>query len=71
MLVYHVHSIFEQVDKVQNVLKAEKQKKEAETQEKEPKMQQKDPGKRKREAQEVEYAIKGYWIKDKKKVKVQ
>ena len=33
-------------------------------------MQQKDPGKRKREAQEVGYVVKGYWIKEKKKVKV-
>ena len=33
-------------------------------------MQHKDPGKRKREAQEVVYVVKGYWIKEKKKLKV-
>ena len=33
-------------------------------------MQQKDLGKRKRETQEVGYAVKGYWIKEKKKIKV-
>lgn len=51
-------------------MEAEKQKMEAKTQEKEPEIQQKEPGKRKREAQEVGYAVKGYWIKEKKKVKV-
>ena len=57
-------------DEVQSVPDTEKQKKEAETQEKELKMQHKDPMKCKRETQEVRYAIKGYWIKEKKKVKV-
>ena len=76
MLVYHVHSIFEQmnkdqsVDKVQCVMEAEKQKMDAETQEKRLEIQQKDPRKRKREAQEVGYVVKGYSIKEKKKVKV-
>lgn len=51
-------------------MEAEKHKMEAETQEKGPEIQQKEPGKRKREAQEVGYAVKGYWIKEKKKVKV-
>ena len=67
MFVYHVYSIFEQMDKVQSidevqsVPEAEKQKKEAKTQEKGLEMQQKDPGKRKRETQAIGYAIKGYW----------
>ena len=51
-------------------METEKQKMSAETQEKGPKIQQKEPGKWKTEAQEVGYAVKGYWIKEKKKVKV-
>ena len=51
-------------------MEAEKQKIKAETQEKGPGIQQKEPGKRKREAQEVGYVVKGYWIKEKKKVKI-
>ena len=43
---------------------------EAETPKNRPKIQQKHPGKHKREAQEVVYATKGYWIKEKKKVKI-
>ena len=41
----------------------------AETQEKRSEIQQKEPRKRKRGAQEVGYAVKRYWIKEKKKVK--
>ena len=33
-------------------------------------MQQKELGKRKRETQVVGYAVKGYWIKERKKIKV-
>ena len=33
-------------------------------------MQQKDSRKHKRETQEFGYPIKGYWIKEKKKIKV-
>ena len=44
------------VDEIKSVLEANKQKK--------------DPGKCEREAQEVGYAVKEYWIKQKKKVKV-
>ena len=51
------------MDKVQSVPEAETQKKEFE-------MQPQESRKRKRETQVVGYAIKGYWIKEKKKIKV-
>ena len=43
---------------------------EAETQQKEFEMQQKESRKRKKETQVVGYAVKGYWIKERKKIKV-
>ena len=57
------------MDKVQSVDEVQSVPKD-ETQEKDPEMQQKDSGKHKRETQEVGYAIKGYWIKENKKIKV-
>ena len=57
-------------DKVQSDMEAEKQNMKAETQLKGLEIQQKEPGKWKREAQEVGYAVKAYWIKEKKKVKL-
>ena len=76
ILFHYVHSIFEQMDKVQSTdkvqsdMEAKKQKMKAETQEKGQKYNRRKIGKHKREAQEVGYAVKGYWIKEKKKVKV-
>ena len=57
-------------DKVQSDMEVEKQKITTEMPEKGPDIQQKEPKKRKREAQEIGYAVKGYWIKEKKRVKV-
>ena len=51
-------------------MEVEKQKIKAEIPEKGLDIQQKEPGKRKRETQEFGYPIKGYWIKEKKRVKV-
>ena len=51
-------------------MEIEKQKIKAEIPEKGPDIQQKEPGNRKREAQEIGYTFKGYWIKEKKRVKV-
>lgn len=50
-------------------MEVEKQKIKAEIPEKGPDIQQKEPRKRKGEAQEIGYAVKGYWIKEKKRVK--
>ena len=51
------------MDNVQNVPEAETQQKEDET-------HQKESRKHKKETQEVGYVIKGYWIKERKKIKI-
>ena len=76
ILVHYMHSICGEMDKVrstdkvQSDMEVEKQKIKVEIPEKGPDIQQKEPGNRKREAQEIGYAVKGYWIKEKKRVKV-
>ena len=51
------------MDEVQIVQEFEMQQKESE-------MQKKESKKRKRETQAVGYAVKGYWIMERKKIKV-
>ena len=71
-----MHSICGEMDKVRSIdkfqsdMEVEKQKIKAKIPEKGSDLQQKEPGKHKREAQEIGYAVKGYWIKEKKRVKV-
>ena len=50
------NSIFEVKDKVQSIPKGE--------------MQQKEASKNKRKTQQIGFDVQGYWIKEKKKVKV-
>ena len=76
ILVHYMHSICGEMDKVQSIdkvqsdMEVEKQKIKVEIPEKGHDIQQKEPRKRKRQAQEIGYPVKGYWIKEKKRVKV-